>query len=361
MRRRKLAWVAAIGAATLAIAGCTAAAPQSAPTVSHSTSSRRGSSIPQNPVTITTGDQPTGTAYDPLTKSIFVTNSGSNTVSVISSKTNKITKTIRVGGNPSAIIYDPATKQIYVSNQGDSTISKIDAETGTNLGLMPRIEKYGDPLFADAFLYDSAQKTIFASTNAYEIYAIASRGDPDSAPTKVASAPSQSQFTYSDATDEFYVSNTVDNNVLAVDAVTGKTAAAISVGEKPGPIAYDPDTREIYVADQQDGLIYTIDTSTHKVTSRFPTAGKMAEIQALTYDLHNKRMYAFGLNYVIIINPADGNSTEATGVLKGAPTVPGNMFFNGVTFDPANHCFYAPLQGSLSKVAVIPEAVIKKQ
>lgn len=76
--------------------------------------------------TVTAGDQPHSIAYDPSNRYLYVTNFGSNTVSVIDGATNAVVgSTITVGLEPYGIAYDPANGYLYVANYGSSIVSVI--------------------------------------------------------------------------------------------------------------------------------------------------------------------------------------------------------------------------------------------
>ena len=67
---------------------------------------------------------------------IYVTNSGSNTISVIDGKTNKVVATIPVGASPHDIIGSMLGK-LYVTNSGSNTISVIDGKTNKVVATIP--------------------------------------------------------------------------------------------------------------------------------------------------------------------------------------------------------------------------------
>ena len=71
--------------------------------------------------TITVGTQPIGVASDGT--NIYVTNQGSNSVSVIDPATNTEPTTITVGTNPEVVAYDGTN--IWVTNNGDDSVSKL--------------------------------------------------------------------------------------------------------------------------------------------------------------------------------------------------------------------------------------------
>jgi YVTN family beta-propeller protein len=77
--------------------------------------------------TIPVGNGPDGVAADPGAGTVYVTNSGDNTVSVIDVATGTVTATIPVGNEPVGVAADPATHTAYVANYADGTVSMISA------------------------------------------------------------------------------------------------------------------------------------------------------------------------------------------------------------------------------------------
>jgi YVTN family beta-propeller protein len=62
---------------------------------------------------------------NPDTNTIFATNESSNTVSVANGRTNKVTATTKVGSSPDGVAVNPATRRIYVANFSSGTVSVI--------------------------------------------------------------------------------------------------------------------------------------------------------------------------------------------------------------------------------------------
>ena len=69
-------------------------------------------------------------AADPAAGTVYVTNGGSATVSVIDAATNAVTATIAVGSDPGAVAVDPTAGTAYVANFA-GTVSVIDAAANT--------------------------------------------------------------------------------------------------------------------------------------------------------------------------------------------------------------------------------------
>ena len=79
-------------------------------------------SLSQN---ITVGNVPSGIAYNPKEKNIYVTNVGDGTISVISSTSNAVIKTIQTGNEPRTIVFVPLTNMMYVTAEGDDTVFAV--------------------------------------------------------------------------------------------------------------------------------------------------------------------------------------------------------------------------------------------
>ena len=56
----------------------------------------------------------------------YITNAGSNTVSVIDIAINKVTSIVNVGDLPCGVAVNPNGKKVYVTNAGSNNVSIID-------------------------------------------------------------------------------------------------------------------------------------------------------------------------------------------------------------------------------------------
>src|SRR5438105_1116204 len=64
----------------------------------------------------------------------YITNGGSNSVSVIDTATNRVVATIPFGSNPRGLAIDSNGSSVYVTNFGSGTVSVIDVATNTVIG-----------------------------------------------------------------------------------------------------------------------------------------------------------------------------------------------------------------------------------
>ncbi|MEM3846806.1 MAG: hypothetical protein QXU98_14010, partial [Candidatus Parvarchaeota archaeon] len=79
--------------------------------------------------TVNVGNSPEGVAYDSASNTIYVANTGSNNVSVISGSTNHVIATVYVGSAPYAVAYDPTNNSIYVADSSSGSITIISGAT----------------------------------------------------------------------------------------------------------------------------------------------------------------------------------------------------------------------------------------
>jgi YVTN family beta-propeller protein len=78
--------------------------------------------------TLQVGTSPTHLAANPVRNEIYVVNAQSGTISVIDAETNRIAATLPVHRLPSFISVDPTGHRAYVANSGSNTISVLDLD-----------------------------------------------------------------------------------------------------------------------------------------------------------------------------------------------------------------------------------------
>ncbi len=76
------------------------------------------------------GMLPTGIAVSPDGNLVYVSNQGSNTVSVYNTLSGNVELTVTVGTAPTGIAISPDGARVYVANRGSNSISVFDAITG---------------------------------------------------------------------------------------------------------------------------------------------------------------------------------------------------------------------------------------
>ena len=101
------------------------------------------------------GRVPYGAAYDSGMGEVFVANHGADSVSVISDLNNTVVATVKVGSAPSAVAYDSGKSMIFVANYNSSSVSVIADKDNT---VVANITVGTQPC---ALAYDSAKNEIF--------------------------------------------------------------------------------------------------------------------------------------------------------------------------------------------------------
>jgi YVTN family beta-propeller protein len=273
------------------------------------------------------GDSPSDMAYDPVNQRIYVTNFGSNTVSVIDTKTNTLVDNpIKVGINPKSIAYDPVNQKMYVTNFGSNTVSAID--TNTNLpgpaiyvGTSPRSIAY-DPVNAKMYVslldndtiaaidtktntlvdnpikvginpksiaYDLVNQRMYVTNFGGEgmVSVIETRNNTKlGAPIKVGSMPQS--IIYDPVNQRIYVTNFGSNTVSTINTNSTNQKSYLYI-DSPFGLAYDPANERLFVSSRDNGQIDIIDTKTNSVMAEPIYVG--GDPQGLAYDPFNQRLY----------------------------------------------------------------------
>ncbi len=83
------------------------------------------------------GDEPTGLAFSPDGRRLYVTNFGKNTVSVLTVSNNQTIATIAVGLEPYGVSVNADGTRAYVANRTSNNISVINTATNTVIATVP--------------------------------------------------------------------------------------------------------------------------------------------------------------------------------------------------------------------------------
>jgi YVTN family beta-propeller protein len=155
----------------------------------------------------------------------YVTNSASNTVTVLDIVNLRRDREFPVGEDPTGVAISLTRNEVYIVNtgpaNGNGSISVIDAQKNAVAATIPVHKR---PYFIDV------------SQDGH-------RG---------------------------YVANSGSNNVSVLDLDTRKVIATIGVGEAPGLARISPDNRTLVVSNRVSGSVTVIDGPSLKVRSVFP-------------------------------------------------------------------------------------------
>jgi YVTN family beta-propeller protein len=242
---------------------------------------------------IPVGANPVGLAYG--AGSVWVANSGDNTVMRINPKTHEVVQTFPVGADPVAIAVDG--QRAWVANALGGTVTEIDATTNSvvadaiPVGNLPKaiaaqrgsvwVANAGDDTVQridstsaradspvdvgggpDGLAIDGSSLWVSNGHDATVWHLDTSTGQPVNLPSQVGAGPSGLAMTRG----VVWVANNGEQTVSRIDEPTGHVSP---VGVGDGPSAVVADGSRLWVSDDYDGTVSVIDASSARLLSRF--------------------------------------------------------------------------------------------
>lgn len=241
---------------------------------------------------------------------LYVANSGSNTVGVISPALNVLTATVPVGRSPVALVETPDGTKVYCVNQTDGTVSVISTTDNTVQGSPIRVGSFpvwaaissdGNTVYVvnqgsnTVSLINTTSNTVVGElavgtapnylledSHLNRLY-VTNAGSNDltvfdasaSTPAKLATVPvGHAPVSVTALLDgsRVYVANFADNNVTVVDATTlTPRSTQIPVGSTPVWIGSSPDSTKVFVANRDSDSVSDIATLNDTVVATVPT------------------------------------------------------------------------------------------
>ena len=210
--------------------------------------------------TVSVGANPYGIAYDVAKNEIFVSNSGSKTVSVISDATDTVIATISVGAYPFGVAYDPGRGLVFVTNAGANTVSVISDATNAvvatiNVGLYPYGEAV-DLAKGEVFVVDEGSNSVSVISDA-TLNVIAT--------VTVGTYPYGAVYDVGKA--EIFVTNSGSNTVSVISDATNAVVATVNVGAAPYGVTYDSIKGRVFVTDSGANAVDVISDTTNALVS----------------------------------------------------------------------------------------------
>lgn len=171
----------------------------------------------------------------------YVTNSKSNTVSVIDLRTFVLAKTIRVGSEPAGAAANSKKNEIYVVNTGSNNVSVIDAESNS---VVAAIGVHGRPYFID--VSSDGKRAYVANSGSANVSVIDLERRQVIGNIRVGASPGLARVTPDGLT--VVVSNRGDNTVSLIDTEQLRVRATLPVCPQPEDIAILPDSSKAFIA-----------------------------------------------------------------------------------------------------------------
>jgi len=253
------------------------------------------------------GSNPSSEAYDPANGYVYVTNSGSGNVSVLSG--TRVIATVPVGSDPVSATYDGANGDVYVTNFGSDTVSVIQ---GT--AVVATVPVGSEP---DAAVFDAGNGYVYvADYNASNVSVLSGT----SLVTTVPVGTEPVSAAYDAANGLVYVVDYYDGYVTVLNNTT--VQASVPTDSEPRQAAYDSGNGFVYVANSDDDDVTIING-----TVRETTAGAGFDPVSVTYDSTNGDVYVTNLGggTVTVLN----GTSEMTEIPVGSG--PDSAAFDGAT------------------------------
>ena len=272
-------------------------------------------------------------AYDSANGDIYVANSGSNSVSVISSSSNSViaTVTYRIGSGPISILYDSANGDIYVVSYGSGVVGIINQDNNV-------IGNITVGSYPDGIAYDSENGNIYVANSGSNSVDVINNVNSVIKTVNVGSYPDG--IAYDSENGNIYVVNSGSNSVSIINSSSNSVIATVSVGSDPDSIAYDSANGNIYVDNELTSSVSVISSSSNSVIATVSNIG--SDPAGIAYDSANGEIYATTTSQVTVISSVKSLFAPSTtsGSLSAGSTVSVNYkpyFYIIKTFDSSNY------------------------
>ncbi len=189
--------------------------------------------------TVGAGICPTAAGYDSGTNEVYIGNSCSNNVTVISAGTNLVVNNISVHPDPEFAKYDPAKKEMFIADSADSKVDIIADSNHTVVHWVTINAAFGlayDPVKGEMFVADPNldQVVVLNDTTDSPVAVVNVGGEPEG-------------MTYDAQTGQIFVTNYATNNVSVISDGNNTVVGTVALTVSPYDAAFDPTSGDIYV------------------------------------------------------------------------------------------------------------------
>jgi YVTN family beta-propeller protein len=255
---------------------------------------------------------------------LFVTNTKSDSVSVIDTDTLEVVGTIPLGkGKPNRVVFHPDGKTAWVVYDKSHDLGVIDAEQRK---LVRRVKIGGNPYNLN-FTPDGRHLLVLdwsSDTSNDEVIFYDLQAEKIDGRVEVSTWPAHSAFSRDGKL--LYVSGETAGDVTVLDvAARSIVTRLVHGGGDAMGLALTADGRLLYAAAGENKAILKIDTATHKIVGEIPLPGIVHEA---TLTLDGRFLYTTlrKANRLVVVRTADD---------KIVATIPQKGFPDLVTMEPS--------------------------
>lgn len=277
--------------------------------------------------TLQVGQEPSGLAVNPRRNEVYVVNTQSGTVSVIDASANRVAATIPVHRLPYMIAVDPSGQRAYVPNSGSNTVSVLDLESRRQIAVAGTGEQPG---IARVSPDNRTLVVTNRGSSSVSLFAIAPADAPASEPALRLRAafpgcPGATDAAILPDSSKAFIACSAGHQVMAISlaAAPGSWAARqnpaqmtdhlltlLDVGLTPVHLSMKPDGGEIFVSNFDSDSISEIATWTNEVGGTYTVVNKPVS-GVVSRDNGDLWISNFGADSISLYSIDDGRVTAS--------------------------------------------------
>jgi YVTN family beta-propeller protein len=273
--------------------------------------------------TVKTGEMPNFVAVNDVTDRIYVANQDlddpianhGSTLTVIDGKRDKVIDNVTIEVQPGEVVVNKKTNKVYVVNNGTNSLSVLDGKTNKvdatlhfrpdgraplESGVMSPYEVKVNEITNTIYVTGPQSNTVAVIDGKTNKWKIVGTG---STPTGASIDP---------ITNTIYITDMTTNDLTVLDGKTNKTTTIpLKDVQDPLTVAVNPKTNKIYVGNLTSRSISVVDGDTGKSFTISDLPGKPHDTQINT--VTNKIYFPM---YILFRGNGVGDDLETTGVIE---------------------------------------------
>src|SRR5438309_8104 len=214
--------------------------------------------------TIPVGKRPRGVAVSPDGRRVYVTNSNSDSLSVINAKTLEVLSTVPAGIDPEGLTVNRAGTALYVVNENELSVTVLDV---ASLAVRKKIAVGKEPETAVAS--PDGRWIAVSNETSDDVHVIATASDTVVKQIAVPKNPRGMRFTADSR--QLFVASEQAHVVSVIDMAEMRVVkSAATGGSRPVDIVLTPDGSRLYVSHGQSGDVRVLDSASLNVLAVIP-------------------------------------------------------------------------------------------